>query len=125
MTLISNQLGALGEKIAAKYLKKKGYTILDVNFRYKRYGEIDIIAKKAENIVFIEVKTRTRGSDIYTPEDNITYFKKKQLIKLSRIYLAKKNLTDSPWQIDIMAIKVDSLKAFEIRHLEQAIEDIV
>lgn len=124
MTLKSNKLGTLGEKIATKYLRKKDYKVLDINFRYKRYGEIDIIAQKSENIIFIEVKTRTSGNEAYTPEDNITYFKRKQLIKLSKIYLAKNGLTDNPWQIDIIAIETASLGDLKIRHIEQAIGDI-
>lgn len=52
----TKQLGNLGEEMAAKYLKKQGYKILDRNFRYKSYGEIDIIAKRREDLHFIEVK---------------------------------------------------------------------
>ena len=126
MTLETKQLGNLGEKIAEKYLKKKGYKILDRNFRYKRYGEIDIIATKKNNLHFIEVKTRNNNNEnnIYIPENNITYFKKRQLIKLSKIYLAKKNLSDIPWQIDIIAVEINPFTRKEkIRHIEQAITD--
>jgi len=106
----TKELGDLGEKIAAKYLKKQGYKILDRNFRYKKFGEIDIIAKKknTKDVVFIEVKTRHKRkfkeiSNNYAPEDNITYFKQKQLIKLAKIYLAQnldseKIKTHIPWQ---------------------------
>jgi len=126
MTLETKQLGNFGEKIAVKYLKKKGYKILDKNFKYRKYGEIDIVAKKGRDISFIEVKTReTADKDSpYNPEDNITFFKQKQLVKLSKIYLAKNNLLDFPWQIDIIAIEINPFTRKEkLRHIEQAIED--
>ncbi len=139
MTLSTKQLGNLGEKIAGKYLKKQGYKILERNFKYKGYGEIDIITMKDENLYFIEVKTRlclavarsgeaeareTSNNNPYRPEDNITYFKQKQLIKLSKIYLAKHQLNNIPWQIDIIAIEINPLtKEKKIRHIEQAVMD--
>lgn len=121
----TKKLGNLGEELAEKYLKKQGYRILDRNFRYKRHGEIDIIAKKGENLSFVEVKTRkTRKNNPYSPEDNITYFKQKQLIKLSKIYLAKKKLTDISWQIDVIAVEINPLtKKVNLRYIEKAIED--
>ena len=127
MTLKTKKLGNLGEEIAVKYLKKQGYKILNRNFRYKGYGEIDIIAKRKEGLSFIEVKTReTINNSPYTPEDNITYFKQKQLIKLSKIYLAKHKLTnlDIPWQIDIIAVEINPFsRKTKIRYIEQAVVD--
>lgn len=137
--LRTKKLGNLGEEMAAKYLKNKGYKILDRNFRYKGYGEIDIIAKKGEDLHFVEVKTRKNIGDIYAPEDNITYFKQKQLIKLAKIYLANlpvgrqgKNY-DIPWQIDVIAVEINPLTLHQdgagltqkpnLRHIEQAITD--
>ena len=55
---ISNPTAVIGEDIAVNYLKKKGYKIIERNFR-KGYGEIDIIALKKNVLVFVEVKTRT------------------------------------------------------------------
>lgn len=128
MVVKTKQLGNLGEDIAEKYLKKQGYKIIERNFRYKGCGEIDIIAKKEENISFIEVKTRITKSrrSPYTPEDNITYFKQKQLIKLSKIYLANKKLIDIPWQIDVIAVEIPQYcgtQKSKLRHIEQAIKD--
>lgn len=125
----TKQLGALGEEIAVKYLKERGYKILDRNFRYKGYGELDIVAEKSGNLVFIEVKTRIDSSNdsAYKPEDNITYFKQKQLIKLAKIYLANKKIPiDTSWQIDIIAIEIPQYKdeKVNLRHIEQAIQDI-
>lgn len=126
MTFQSKNLGNLGEDIATKYLKKHGFKILDRNFRYKGYGEIDIIAKKDKNLHFVEVKTREIKNDIYTPEDNITFFKQKQLIKLSKIYLVKNHLNhlDIPWQIDVIAVEINSLtRKAKVRYIGQAVED--
>ncbi len=127
MTITTKQLGNLGEEIAAKYLKKQGFKILERNFRYKGYGEIDIIAKKGEDLHFIEVKTRENIGDTYTPEDNITYFKKRQLIKLSKIYLINNppaNGFDIPWQIDVIAVEMNPMtRKAKVRYVEQAVED--
>jgi len=118
-------LGDLGEKIAKEYLENKGYKILDKNFRYSKLGELDIIAKKGDNIAFFEVKTRMKtGPDNFCPEDNITYAKQKKLIKLSQIYLSKNKLLDNPWQIDVLAIEIYRDNSHDIRHLENAVGDM-
>ncbi len=141
MTTETKQLGNSGEQIAAEYLKKQGYKILDRNFRYKGFGEIDIIAQnKNKDTVFVEVKTRLRQgfggqarentanntNNTYMPEDNITYFKQKQLIKLAKIYLINKKIPqDISWQIDVIAVEIDPIsKKTDLRHIEKAIEDI-
>lgn len=60
------------------------------------------------------------------PEDNITYFKQKQLIKLAKIYLINKKIPqDISWQIDVIAVEIDPIsKKTDLRHIEKAIEDI-
>ena len=132
-------LGDLGEKIAEKFLKNKGYKILDKNFRYSNFGELDIIASKparqasqlagvaggGKNIIFFEVKTRKMvGPSEFLPEDNITRDKQRKLIKLSEIYLSKNKINDVSWQIDILAIEVYRNGSFDIRHTENAIGDM-
>ncbi|MDP2934300.1 MAG: YraN family protein [bacterium] len=138
-------LGDLGEKIAEKFLKDKGYKILDKNFRYSNFGELDIIASKdnpssakaasfaevasatkvesaGKNVVFFEVKTRKMvGLSDFLPEDNITRDKQKKLIKLAEIYLSKNKINDVSWQIDILAIEVYRDGSYDIRHTENAI----
>jgi len=117
-------LGDVGEKIAEKYLRDKDYKILDKNFRYSKLGELDIIAKKDDNIIFCEVKTRLKtGPSEFLPEDNITHEKQKKLIKLSQIYLSKNKLMDNSWQIDILAIETYRDGSFDIRHIENAVAD--
>ena len=120
----SKKLGELGEKIAQKHLKEKGYKILARNFK-KKWGEIDIVAKKRKKIVFIEVKT-IRKKEGFFPEDEIDQKKKKQLIKIDQIYLQESKIPlETPWQIDIIAIEISpNLKKAKIRHYKNAVEDI-
>ena len=117
-------LGDSGEKIAEKFLKDKGYKILDKNFRYSNFGELDIVALKDNNVIFFEVKTRKKtGPSQFLPEDNITHDKQKKLIKLAEIYLSKKNFNDTSWQIDVLAIEVYLNGTYDIRHIEKAVGD--
>jgi len=128
-------LGDLGEKIAREYLEKKGYKILDKNFRYSNFGELDVVAQRGNpssakasaggDIFFFEVKTRNKtGPGGFWPEDNITYDKQKKLIKLSQIWLSKFKLLDRSWQIDILAIEIYRDGSFDIRHTENAVGDM-
>jgi len=118
-------LGDSGEKIAEKFLKDKGYKILDKNFRYSNFGELDIVVSKDNNVIFFEVKTRKKtGPSQFLPEDNITRDKQKKLIKLAKIYLSKKNFNDVSWQIDILAVEVYLNGTYDIRHTENAVGDM-
>jgi len=120
----SKELGKLGERIAEKYLKGKDYKILDKNFRYSKLGELDIITQRGNDIIFFEVKARfKKGLSEFKPEDNITFQKQKKLVKLARIYLAKRKLNDVSWQIDILAIEVFRNGNFDVRHIENAVAD--
>lgn len=113
-------VGAAGERAAADYLKKRGWRILDTNWRAKG-GELDIVAQKNGKLVFVEVKTIKVGP--VRPEENITEFKRRQLIKLARVYLAQKNLAPEVlWQIDIIAVEMNEEGGLrDLRHLENAV----
>ena len=106
--------GKKGEEIAAKYLKKSGYKILEKNFR-KPYGEIDIIAQKGENIAFVEVKTRK--SDLYgTPAEFVTAKKQERIKKAAYIYIQENNL-DAEFTFDIIEVYLNGEKQEKINHL--------
>jgi len=122
-------LGQQGEDIAAQYLKEKGYRILARNFRYKAFGELDIVAEKRGKIIFAEVKTLrlallAQGKP-FQPEDQITLKKEKQLRKMAQIFLSANHLPlDTPHQIDIIAVEIDGVgNVSDIRRHENAIED--
>lgn len=114
---IVNPTAQKGEQIASDYLSKKGYKIIDRNFR-KGYGEIDIIATKDNTLVFIEVKTRT--SNLYgTPEEQISYFKLKSLIKTAQFYKILKPKLPEALRIDAVSVILDnSGNVSNIKHIE-------
>lgn len=95
-------LGQSGEDIAAEFLNKKGYTILQRNYRC-RHGEIDIIAKIGTTLVFIEVKTR-KGAAYGSPAAAVTHKKQRQISKTALYYLAEHNLFDAPARFDVVSI---------------------
>jgi len=107
-------LGKLGESLAEKYLRSKGYKIIEKNF-HKRYSEIDLICKEGNTLVFVEVKTRK--TYIYgTPLEAITPWKLQSLIHAAHYYkLLHPELPDS-LRIDVLSItlkeddQVDSIE---------------
>ncbi len=97
-------LGALGEKRAAEFLKKKGHRILETNFRC-REGELDIISRDKDCLVFVEVRTRS-STDFGTPEESITRAKREKLVTVALTYLqTHRNLPES-WRFDVVAVEV-------------------
>lgn len=84
-SLSAYELGRYGEELASRYLKKNGYVILERNYKCV-YGEIDIIARDDDCIVFVEIKTRRNTKEIM-PEDSIGYSKKQHLLKSAEYYI--------------------------------------
>ena len=108
-------VGARGERAAIAYLKKKGYKVLASNFfnsSGRRLGEIDIIAKDGEEIVFIEVKTRTI-SDFrkIIPEESITSAKLYKLNKAASFYISKNQLFSAPYRFDAITLVAEPKKS--------------
>lgn len=81
------EIGKLGEDMVAAYLKGEGYLITRRNY-HSRYGEIDIVAEKDEYILFVEVKTREKGSPV-TPAGAVSRSKQKKLVLTGLDYLSK------------------------------------
>jgi putative endonuclease len=124
-------VGKIGESIAAKYLKSKGYRILERNFKTK-FGEIDIISISPQgSLVFVEVKTMKVNSKIssnidekggrFYPEDHMTFKKIKNFKKMSEYYLnknLKSKIKVSDCRLDVIAIDLKEKNDYEIRHYE-------
>jgi putative endonuclease len=116
--LNNKQIGAIGEKYAAEYLKSKHYEILQMNFRC-RFGEIDIITKDKEKIVFVEVKTRR--STNYGKGMEAVGFHKQQKIKKVALYYLKKNAPKfSDIRFDVIDILIRKEHVVKIEHVENA-----
>lgn len=113
---VHNELGELGEEMAVDYLSKKGYTILERNYRYDR-AEVDIIAQDKEQIVIVEVKTRT-SSFFGDPQDFVSRRKIKQLVKVADYYMQHKEI-DKEVRFDIVAVLVNK-KQESIEHFIDA-----
>lgn len=96
------KVGDFGEEIAVKYLKKLGYRIIERNYQI-RGGEIDIIAKDREYLVFIEVKARYNHK-FGLPIESITPWKIKALNKSALFYIQKIRWGDRPYRFDLVSL---------------------
>lgn len=112
-----NELGKLGETLASNYLQTKGYTIEERNWRVNKL-EIDIIAKKDETLVFVEVKTRS-NTEFGHPEMSVTSRKERLISAAATAYMEK---TEHEWAIrfDIISVVMGRDQKPDIRHLEDA-----
>lgn len=98
------ELGARGEAFAALHLVESGMELVDRNWRC-RHGELDIVARDGETMVFVEVKTRS-GTGYGTPAEAVTPVKRDRIRKLALMWLAEH---DYPWvrmRFDVVAILV-------------------
>ena len=108
-------LGNEGEEFAANFLAEKGYKIIERNFR-AYCGEIDIIAKYKNEIIFVEVKTR-RNMKYGEAIDSITPLKKVHILKTANYFLYKNNLLRVPIRFDIIEVYLFD-KNFNINHIK-------
>lgn len=106
MTRERNVLGQFGEQYACEHLARAGYRILERNVRL-RGGEIDIVAQNRGTLVLVEVRTR-RSRRLGTPEESITKAKARRLADLGETYVQERNLGETTWRIDVVAIDVSA-----------------
>ncbi|MDO8885368.1 YraN family protein [Candidatus Oleimmundimicrobium sp.] len=110
-------LGNKGEKLACRYLKRKGYNILQCNYRCK-IGEIDIIAQKNEYLIFIEVKTRS-SREFGEPFEAVTIYKQERLRRLAESYIVNNQDDKLNYRFDVISILFEDKKP-AIEHIENA-----
>lgn len=112
--------GNQAEAAAARYLERKGLHIVDRNF-YCRGGEIDIIARDGDMLVFVEVRYRGTGS-LENPLESVTPRKQQRLIKAASLYLQKHQLWDLPCRFDVIAITPGRLRRFQAQWIQHAFD---
>ncbi|HEY9868458.1 MAG TPA: YraN family protein [Candidatus Obscuribacterales bacterium] len=103
------RLARAGEEAAARYFAGKGARILARNWRAGRYAEVDLILRQGEVIVFVEVKTRRKvGNGVDSAQsafDSINRRKQQKIVTSARIYLARHNLAEAPWRLDVVFVE--------------------
>ncbi|HAV77307.1 MAG TPA: YraN family protein [Anaerolineae bacterium] len=97
----NQRIGKWGEERSVEYLSQKGYEIIARNIRTP-FGEIDIICKHKDSIIFVEVKTRT-SNKMGLPEESITAKKREHMIACAEHYAAENDIDN--WQIDVISIE--------------------
>ncbi|QSZ26621.1 YraN family protein [Aceticella autotrophica] len=114
-------VGNLGEKIAEKILKDSGYKIIDKNFKCS-IGEIDIITEKDNNLIFIEVKTRT-SIKYGSPSDAVNFYKRNKIIKVAQTFIMlNKKYINFSIRFDVFEIflKPSTFELNKINHIKNA-----
>jgi putative endonuclease len=111
--------GKAGERAAARYLEKKGYKVLEKNYRASG-SEVDLIAKKDDTVCFVEVKTR-RSDDYGLPEEFVDRRKRCKIIRAARIYTANEKYINLYVRFDIISVIYKNGK-LEINHIQHAFE---
>ena len=96
--------GKRGEEIAVAYLKSKGYRIIERNYKCL-FGEIDIVAKEGNTVVFVEVKSR-KSEDFGDPQAAVGWEKKRKISRIALKYLEEKHLYPCDARFDVVAVKM-------------------
>lgn len=104
MKMYNKQTGRIGEDAAAEFLTKKGFEVVLRNYR-TRYGEIDMICRDNNVLVFVEVKTK-KGTLLGTPEEMFTQRKYNQVKRMAQVYLEGKEV---PCRIDMVAVELNDI----------------
>lgn len=112
------KVGILGEQKAVEFLETKKYRILKQNFRCP-YGEIDIIAKDKDTIVFVEVKTR-RTTNYGRGMEAVNYSKRQKIKKTALYFLSENTHRYSNLRFDVLDVFIDSQGGFYFEHIQNA-----
>lgn len=112
-------LAGRGENAAARYLRQIGYKIILRNY-HSPLGEIDIIARDGDTLVFCEVKTR--AYDEPTPEEQVNRTKQHQITKAAKVYLNRYGSSQPPARFDVVAVVWPADREPAIRHIQNAFE---
>ena len=113
--------GRAGEAAAARHLEARGHRILDRGFR-ARDGEIDLVTRDGDTIVFVEVKTRT-GTAHGRPAEAVGALKRSRLLRAARLWLHRRHATESPCRFDVVEVLSRPGSGVVIEHLPDAFRE--
>ena len=117
----TKRIGDHGERLACHYLQRRGYVIIDSNWSCID-GELDIVARRGDALVFVEVKTR-RDANTEAALASITPAKRERLLKAAWRYLHDKCIDpEQPWRLDVIAVALDGPRSRRIAHVEDAFD---
>ena len=117
-----SRLGTRGEGVAREYLEARGYEIVSTNYSCQ-WGEVDIIARDGDCLVFVEVRTRTGKGQYGAPEESISKRKRDRLIATAETYIQSCPTPLEEWRIDLVALHLDIQGALgRVNHIENAIQ---
>jgi putative endonuclease len=113
--------GDFGERVAASHLESHGYKILERNWS-TREGEIDLIASRGDDLVFVEVRSR-KGRDFGAPEESITERKRSHILSTIGSYLEQHPDSPPNYRIDLVVLELDRKgRVMRVEQIENAIE---
>jgi putative endonuclease len=112
------RFGREGEALAERYLEDRGYRLLARRFRL-RNGEIDLVMKDGETVVFVEVRSRA-SSGLGHPFESIGGLKRSRLVRAARLFLAIHRLHDAPCRFDAVAVRFEGSGPPAIEHMKDA-----
>lgn len=119
MKQLNKDIGNYGEKIAQYFLRKNGYRIIDCNFR-NHLGELDIICRKSNLLVIVEVKSRY-NTNYGFPRESVNFQKQKSIIRVTYSYISLKKLYNLNIRFDIIEILFNNNNSnYEITHIQDA-----
>lgn len=105
MRVKNKQVGDLGERLAAKFLRRSGYRVLTRKYRCK-FGEIDIVARDKDMLVFVEVRSKS-DSEYGLPYETVGYTKRRRLERVAAEFLRRFNLFDYDCRFDCVSVLFD------------------
>ena len=119
---VTNPIGIIGEEEATQMLEKKGYKVIEHNWRMGHL-EVDLIAENSKEIVFVEVKARTSTFGDRMPEENVDEIKRRRIVSAANAYIKYRKIEKQP-RFDIIGILVNptSGEVTYRKHLENAFQ---
>ena len=117
MSAARQRFGELGERIAARWLRRRGWAILAHRFRNGR-RDVDLIATQGGTVAFVEVKAR-RGTAFGDPVEAVAWRKQRELIRSAHVWIDRFGPPDATYRFDVIGVLVEG-EAVRVRHVENA-----